>query len=144
MTAAILYRIAAVLLLLFAIAHSIGFARSDPAWGVGEVVSAMRSARFDVQGFERSYWDFFVGAGLTVSVLYLLAAALAWQLGGLPAATLSQVRGISWTFAIAFIAIGAVSWRYLFAIPLIFCLAISVCLAGAAWIPMRRGERLSS
>ena len=41
----------------------------------------MRSIHFDVQGFNRTYWDFFVAAGFSVGVLYLFAAILAWQLG---------------------------------------------------------------
>lgn len=48
----------------------------------------MRSIHFDVQGFNRTYWDLFVAAGFSVGVFYLFAAILAWQLGGLPAATL--------------------------------------------------------
>ena len=34
MKAPILYRIAAVLLLLFAAGHTLGFRESDPTWGV--------------------------------------------------------------------------------------------------------------
>lgn len=41
----------------------------------------MRSIRFDVQGFHRTYWDFFVGAGFPAGIFYLFAI-LAWQLGG--------------------------------------------------------------
>lgn len=35
----------------------------------------MRSIHFDVQGFSRTYWDFFVAAGFSVGVFYLFAAA---------------------------------------------------------------------
>jgi hypothetical protein len=77
------YRIASVLLLLFALGHSLGFRQTDPHWGVDSVVASMRTVRFDVQGFSRTYWDFFVGAGFFVSVFLLFAAVLAWQLGGL-------------------------------------------------------------
>jgi hypothetical protein len=45
-----------------------------------------------VQGFTRTYWDFFLRAGFTVGVLYLFAAVLAWQLGGLPVTTLAAMR----------------------------------------------------
>jgi len=45
----------------------------------------MRSIHFDVQGFNRTYWDLFVAAGFSVGVFYLFTAVLAWQLGGLPA-----------------------------------------------------------
>src|SRR5438270_6196851 len=57
------YRIAAVLLLLFAFGHTYGFRQSDPAWGVDTLLAAMHSIRFTVQGFSRTYWDLFVGPG---------------------------------------------------------------------------------
>lgn len=80
-----LYRIASVLLVLFAIGHTVGFRQSDLKWGVGTLLGSMRSIHFDVQGFNRTYGDLFVAAGFSVGVFYLFAAVLAWQLGGLPA-----------------------------------------------------------
>src|SRR4051812_4163005 len=134
MKASVFYRIAAVLLLLFAIGHTLGFRESDPAWGVDAVVSSMRGVHFDVQGFNRTYWDFFVAAGFSVGVLYLFASVLAWQLGGLPIATLALMRGTTWAFALSFVAITVVSWRYLFVIPVTFSVVIAVCLSAAAWL----------
>jgi hypothetical protein len=92
----LLYRIAAVLILLFDLGHSAGFPWSDPKWGVD--TSAMRTSQFHVVGFSRTYWDFYVGFGLFISVFLLLAAILAWQLGGLPKETTSACvlqRGLS-------------------------------------------------
>src|SRR6478735_10144029 len=120
MKAPILYRIAAVLLLLFAAGHTLGFRQSDPTWGVDALLGSMRSIHFDVQGFNRTYWDLFVAAGFSVGVFYLFAAILAWQLGGLPVATLALMRGTAWAFALAFAAITVVSWRFLFVIPVAF------------------------
>ena len=51
----------------------------------------------------------FVAAGFSVGVFYLFAAILAWQLGGLPAATLALMRGTAWAFALCFAAITVVS-----------------------------------
>src|SRR6184192_3906251 len=128
MKASMFYRIAAVLLLLFALGHTLGFRQSDPQWGVDALLGSMRSIHFDVQGFNRTYWDLFEAAGFIVGVLYLFAAILAWQLGGLPAATLALMRGTVWAFALSFVAITVVSWRYLFIIPVAFSIAITVCL----------------
>ena len=132
MKASTLYRIAAVLLLLFAGSHTIAFSQSDPTWGVDALLSSMRSIHFDVLGFNRTYWDFFLAAGFSVGVLYLFAAILAWQLGGLPPTTLALMRGTTWAFAIAFAAITVVSWTYLFLIPIVFSAVITVCLTAAA------------
>jgi len=140
MKASTFYRIAAVLLLLFAVGHTLGFRQSDPSWGVDALLGSMRSIHFDVQGFNRTYWDLFVAAGFSVGVLYLFAAILAWQLGGLPAATLALMRGTVWAFALCFAAITVVSWRYLFVIPIAFSSVITLCLTAAAWLSARQAS----
>src|SRR5438105_11915118 len=129
MKASIFYRIAAVLLLLFAVGHTLGFRQSDPRWGVDALLGSMRSIHFDVQGFDRTYWDLFVAAGFSLGIFFLFAAVLAWQLSRLPVATLALMRGALWAFALCFAAITIVSWKYLFYIPIIFSLLITVCLA---------------
>ena len=138
MKASIFYRIAAVLLLLFAVGHILGFRQSDPKWGVDALLASMRSIQFDVQGFNRTYWDLFVAAGFCVGVFYLFAAILAWQLGGLPAANLALMRGTAWAFALCFAAITVVSWRYLFILPIAFSIVITLCLTAAAWLSARQ------
>lgn len=134
MKASVFYRIAAVLLLLFAAGHTFGFTQSDPAWGVDALLGSMRSIHFDVQGFNRSYWDLFLAAGFSIGVFYLFSAILAWQLGGLPVETLALMRGTKWAFALCFAAITVVSSRYLFVLPIIFSGSITMCLILAAWL----------
>jgi hypothetical protein len=138
MKASMFYRIAAVLLLFFAVGHSLGFRQSDPNWGVDALLGSMRSIRFDVQGFNRTYWDLFVAAGFSVGVFYLFAAILAWQLGGLPAATLALMRGTAWAFALCFAVITVVSCRYLFILPIAFSIVITLCLTAAAWLSAKQ------
>src|SRR5258707_15446098 len=103
MNACAFYRFAAVLLLLFDAGHTSGFPWSDPKWGVDLV--SMRSTHFYIMGVSRTYWDFYVGFGLFVSVFLLLAVVLAWQLGGLPPASLALIRGTARAFAFCFSAI---------------------------------------
>jgi hypothetical protein len=140
MRASMFYRIAAVLLLLFAVGHTLGFRQSDPAWGVDALLASMRSIQFEVQGFNRTYWDLFVAAGFSVGVFYLFAAILAWQLGGLPPATLALMRGTAWAFALCFAAITVVSWRYLFILPIAFSIVITLCLTAAAWLSAKQAS----
>jgi hypothetical protein len=142
MKASLLYRIAGVLLLLFAVGHTVGFRQSDPTWGVDALLGSMRSIHFEVQGFNRTYWDLFVAAGFSVGVFYLFAAILAWQLGGLPAATLALMRGTRWAFALCFAAITVVSWRYLFIIPIVFSIVITLFLTAAAWLSAKQVSTL--
>lgn len=144
MKASLLYRIAAVLLLLFAAGHTLGFQQADPKWGVDVLLASMRSIHFDVLGFNRSYWDFFVAAGYSVGVFYLFAAILAWQMGSLPATLLVAMRGTAWAFAVCFAAITALSWRFLFTVPIAFSSVITLLLTAAAWLSSRPSSLPSS
>ena len=134
MKASAFYRIAAILLLLFDIGHTLGFRQSDPKWGVDVLLASMQSIHFDVQGFSRTYWDLFVGAGLFVSVFLLFAAVLAWQLGGFSAETLGLMRLTTWALALCFVAVTILSWRYFFILPIVFLTMITVCLVAATWL----------
>ena len=141
MKASILYRAASVLLVLFAMGHTLGFTQTDPEWGVGPLLASMQSTHFAVQGLTRTYWDFFVGAGITVGVLYVFAAVLAWQLGALPRETLALMRATVWGFAGCFALVTIISWKYLFWIPIVASGLITACLVAAAW---RSGSRLTA
>ena len=135
MKASHLYRAAAVLLILFAVAHTLGFSQPpDPRWGVDALVASMRSLHFDVQGSSRTFWDFFMAAGLSMGVLYFFAGILAWQLGGLPAEALARMRVVVWALAGCFAAITVVSWIYLFITAVVFSAVVTLCLASAAWL----------
>jgi hypothetical protein len=138
MKASMFYRIAAVLLLLFALGHTLGFRQSDPKWGVDALLGSMRSIHFDAQGFSRTYWDFFSAFGLFFSVFLLFAAVLAWLLGRLPAEIFARVRSIAWALAICFIAVTVLSWRYAFTTPIVFSTLITVCLIAAAWLSAKQ------
>ena len=130
----VLYRIASVLLLLFAAGHTFGFRQNNPEWRADAVIGLMRTVHFDAQGFTRTYWDFFSAFGLLFTVFLLFAAVLAWLLAGLPAETLARVRSIAWALAICFVAVTALSWRYAFTTPLVFAALTMVCLIAAAWL----------
>jgi len=132
--APIFYRIASVLLLLFAAGHTFGFRQNNPEWGADAVLALMRSLHFDAQGFPRTYWDFFSAFGLFFSVFLLFAAVLAWLLAAFPAEILARVRSIAWALAICFVAITALTWRYAFTTPLVFSTLVTVCLIAAAWL----------
>jgi hypothetical protein len=131
------YRIAAVLLLLFAVFHTLGFSQSDPSWRVDTLLASLRSTHFDILGSQRTFWDFFLAAGYSLGALYLFAAVLAWQLGSLPEPALARLGGAAWTFALAFGTIAVVSALHLFLIPIVFSALITLCLAAAAWLSTR-------
>ena len=131
MTTRVIYRIAAVLILLFDLGHTVGYPWSDPTWGVD--LSAIQSNHFNVLGFSRTYWNFYVGFGLFISVFLLLAAMLAWQLSSLQAETLRLLRSTAWALTVCFAAVTVLSWMYFFTIPIAFSSVITVCLFVGAW-----------
>ena len=141
MKASLLYRIAAALLVLFAAGHTLGFSQADPSWGLDTLLGSMHTIHFNIQGFSRTYWDFYLGAGYTVGVLYLFAAAVAWQLGSLPVATLALMRVTAWALPLCFAAITILSWTYLFLIPVAFGAVITICLSAAAWLSASQASR---
>jgi len=134
LSASLLYKVSAVLLILFAIGHTIGFRQVDPRWNADGVVSGMRSVSFEVQGFRRSYWDFYAGFGFFVSVLLVFAAILAWQLGSMPREALAAIPVVRWSFAICFVVTTALTWRYFFVAPGAFSSLVALGLVGAAWL----------
>jgi hypothetical protein len=82
MRPSLVYRIASILLVLFAIGHTFGFHQTDPRWGIDALLQSLRTTRFQANGFDgRTFWNFYVGFGLFVTALMLLAAVFAWQMG---------------------------------------------------------------
>ena len=134
MRASLFYRIAAVLLILFAAGHTFGFRQNNPEWGADAVLGLMRSVHFDALGFSRTYWDFFSAFGFFLSVFLVFTGVLAWQLSRLAAETLVRVRGIAWNLVVCFVAITALSCRFAFTIPIAFSALITICLIAAAWL----------
>jgi hypothetical protein len=129
----LLYRITSVLLVLFAVGHTLGFRRVDPSWGVDSFISALKSTHFAVQGVDRTYWDFYTGFGLFVTVFLLFTAILTWQLGSLPKEILSTMWILNWSLAACFMAVTILSWAYFFVVPVVFSALIALCLVCAAW-----------
>jgi hypothetical protein len=125
----VLYRTAAILLVVFASLHTLGFAQIDPTWGVDELISQLRAHTFLAQGQSRSYWDFYIGFGYTVTGWQLFAAIVAWELSG-SSAPLPLIR---WGVVGSMVLTTVLSWRYFFPAPLGFSLVITACLAWAAW-----------
>ena len=107
------------------------FRRVDARWGVDAAIQALKATRFDVQGFSRTYWGFYTGFGLFVSVLLLFAAAVAWQLGGLSREVLGAMPGVTWGLAVCFVAVTFLSWQYFFIAPVVFSGMIALCLLAA-------------
>ena len=131
MTTTLLLRIAAVISLLFAAGHTLGGTKRWSPMGENEVLKAMATVRFDTMGVDRSYLDFFMGFGWTISVAILLQSALLWQMASLARSDAMQVRPMIAMFALATLASGLIAWRFIFPVPALFSGALLIALVAA-------------
>ena len=132
MTPKILYRIAAILLVLFAAGHQLGFRSVDPAWKAEETVRSMRETPLLIEGFTRSYWGLYSGFGFFTTLFMLFSAVFAWQLARVSTGSRRELVTSRWAFAISYVAIAALTWSYFFLTPGVFATLIAVALLGAA------------
>jgi len=135
MNATLPYRIASVLLILFAAGHTVGFLRFKPPTPEAVAVrDAMSNVRFPVGGSQFTYRDFYVGFGLFVTVYLLFSAFLAWHLGNVARANPQAIGALGWAFFVVQVAILALSWIYFFTAPVVFSALVAACLGWAAWL----------
>ena len=128
MTTSLLLRIASIISLLFAAGHTLGGRHDWSPAGETDVLHAMRTVRFEVLGVSRTYLDFYRGFGFTLSVYMLLQAVVLWQLASLARSEPSRVRGMVASFAVASVAVGLLSWKFIFPLPVVFSAVLAVCL----------------
>ena len=138
MSPTILYRIAAVLLVLFAFGHTTGFLSFKPPSAEGvAVLNAMNSVAFQFEGNERTYGGFYTGFGLTVTVYLLFSAFVAWHLGRYAPSQPRIVAPLAWALAAVQLVSLALSVKYFFLIPTVFSALVVACLAWATLLVKR-------
>ena len=128
MKAILLFRISAVLIVLFAAGHTVGFWQLDPSWGITDAVTTLKTSRFETQGFTRTFWDFYVGFGLLGTLFLLLSAFLAWYLGGAAAGAWAALKPGAWALTASFACTVLLTARYFFTAPVVFSSLIFLCL----------------
>jgi hypothetical protein len=133
MRTVIFLRIASVLTLIHAVLHTIGGVFGSAAPGLQQAtVAVMKANEFAVMGAMRSYWDFYRGMGLAVSVFLVMEAVVFWQLSSLAKTDGLRLRPVLAVFAVGYLGFAAVSYRYFFAAPVITEILIGLCLGLAA------------
>ena len=126
-------RIASVLTMIHCILHTVGGVFGSPRNGPEEVavIETMKAHTFNVMGSMRTYWDFSMGYGLSVTITLFVQALIFWQLGTMAKTNAAWTRPIVVLFFFNFIAMSAVVWRYFFIAPAVTELIIATCLAAA-------------
>jgi hypothetical protein len=143
MKATLLYRIASVLFVFFALGHTFGVLTFKPSTVEGLAVrDAMNSVHFPVDGASLSYGSFYVGFGLFVSAYFFFSAILAWHLGGLAGRLPQAIGALGWTFFALQVASFTLSCIYFSTPPAVFSALAAICVGWAARlsrVPERSG-----
>ena len=135
MKATLLYRIAAVLLIVFAAGHTIGFLRFRPETPEGRAVFAsMNSVHFQIGSGSFTYGGFYLGFGLFATLYLLFSAYLAWHLGTLANKNPSAIGALGWVFCAIQIVSLVLSWMYFLPPPIILSALVAICLGWATWL----------
>src|ERR1700675_3953896 len=101
MTTSVWLRISSIIPFLFAVGHTLGGLSKWSPVGDNPVLEAMKDNRFDVMGTSRTYLDFYMGFGYSLSVAQVMLAILLWQLGALARTNALAVRPMIAVIALA-------------------------------------------
>lgn len=119
--------------LLFAAGHSFGGLSQWSPMGANSVLQNMGAVHFMVMGVRRSYLDFFMGFGWSLSIGMLLQSALLWQIATLAARDPATARPMIALFFLNGVASVTITALWLFPVPALFAAVLLVPL-GLAWV----------
>jgi hypothetical protein len=131
MNTTIWLRVSAIISLLFTAGHFMGGLQNWSPMGDNPVLQSMRTVRFDIMGVNRSYLDFYMGFGHSITVSFLLQSVLLWILGDVARTHASLVRPMIAAFVVAVAVTGVIAWRYILPVPAFFSLALCATLVVA-------------
>jgi len=132
-TATVLYRIAAIIFVLFGVGHTYGFLSLRAPSAGGRAVYG-----FELRGRSYSYGNFYRGFGLSCTVSMLLSAFLAWHLGQLARSTPTAVGSMGWAFFFLQLPGVVLSFLYFGPPPMVLSALVALLLGCAAWLTGRQ------
>jgi hypothetical protein len=129
-----LYRISALILLLFAAGHTFGFLTFRAPTMEGRAVwDAMNHVPLPVGGSSFTYGGFYTAFGLDISLYLAFSAFLAWYLS-LQAHRSPQAIGmLAWGFVILQLGGLVLSWVYFGPVQVAFGAVVAGCLGWATF-----------
>ncbi len=132
MKSAVALRVASVITFIHAVLHTVGgvFGKIPPG-PAAVAAEAMKTNSFVALGVTRTFWQYYRGMGLAVSIFLFIASIVSWQLGSIAKTAATQLRPIFATFLIAWLAMAVNSYLYFFSAPVIVEILIAVCFLWA-------------
>lgn len=132
MKSVVFLRMASVLTLLHAVLHTAGGVFGKIESGPAAVaVAAMKANEFMAMGRMGSFWHFYRGMGLGVTIFLAAEGIVFWQLASLAKTDAHRLRPVMATFLLAYLVFAVNSYTYFFLGPVIAELLIAGCFAGA-------------
>ena len=132
MKATLFVRIASVLVFLHAVLHTIGGVFGKVEAGPATIaVTAMKANQFLAFGNQRTFWQFYLGLGLAVTIFLVMDSVVLWLLAPLIMSYPRQVRPVLAAFAIGYLVFAVDSFRFFFLGPVVVEILIVVCLIAA-------------
>lgn len=128
-----LYRIAALLFLLFAAGHTAGFLSFRPKSPEGlAVMESMRQIHFQFGSRTGTWFGFYTGFGLFVSVYMLFSVFVAWRLSNAQPGEISMARTLAWVLFGVQVANVGVCYAYFGPVQVAFAAACAAVIGFAA------------
>lgn len=141
-------RIASVLTIVHAVLHTVGGVFGAVPPGPATVAAtAMKANQFLALGQMRSFWEFYRGMGLAVSIFLTAEGIIFWLLGSLAKSDAARLRPVLAMFVLAYFAMSVNSYLYFFSAPVIVEILIALCLVAAivtAKAPVTTASRVTA
>jgi hypothetical protein len=135
------FRIASYLLVLYTLGHTLGTVVSTPRFGAESdtVVAAMKSVHVDVQSSDCTWYGFYRGSAILVSIFFLFSIVAAWQLGSPRAREQTALMPLGWALFAGHLAGAVVAVVYFFPVPMV-CASATTLLLGVGCLRMRSAK----
>lgn len=139
------YRLASIVLLLNLLGHSFGALINTPDFGSESlrIAAIMKSAHFQAQGFDVTFYGFYEGFGWSVSVFLGFSAWITWVLGGWTVEFRRRLSAVTGALLLSYVLQLVICWKYFFPIPIVFTLVI-ILLLGVGFLQDRRASPAAS
>ncbi len=139
------YRALAVILALFTLGHTLGTRHAvTTAPEEAAVIAGMQGYRVPVMGFLRTYWEFYRGFSISISVLLATLMVIAWQLATLSRRNPREALPLGVTVLLACVGQGIVSFIYFFTAPMVMSVAAVVCAGMGVSLVGRDANRVQT
>jgi hypothetical protein len=127
------YRLAAYVLVLYTLGHTFGAVIATPDFGSEsmQVVTGMKAVHVVAQGADCTWYGFYRGFGIFVSLFFVFSLLVAWHVGGKTLEHRVALLPVTWALFASYAASIVTALVYFFPMPIIFSTAVTLLLGVA-------------